>query len=126
MSEHFEGSVLTTVLPASLIVLSIVQNIVTTSCIPYPLKQSSHYLGAPFRNFVTLEDVTNPLGCEVRCSKSRPRALSALAFIASATWLGCLVYGIYMENTGYVVKCLIISFEWVRPLQSSLFSYPEQ
>jgi len=75
---------------------------------------------------VTLEDVTNPLECEVRSSKSRPRALSALAFIASAIWMGCLVYGIYVENTGYAVKCLISLFEWgyvsilmaVRPLST--------
>ena len=118
MSQRFEALELIMVLSASLIVLSIIQNIVTTSCIPYPVKQSSRHLGAPFRNFVTLEDVTNPLECEGRSSKSRPRALSVLAFIASASWLGGLVYGIYVENTGYAVKCLISLFEWVRAFQT--------
>lgn len=66
---------------------------------------------------MTLEDVMNPLEGEVRRSKSKPRALSALAFIPSASWLGCFVYGVYLENTEYAVKCLISSFAWVRTFQ---------
>jgi hypothetical protein len=107
-----------TVLSASLIAVAVVHDFVTTSSIPYPFKQSFRHLGAPFRNFLTLEDVMNPLEGEVRCSKSKSRALSALAFIASTSWLGCVVYGVYLENTEYAVKSLISSFAWVRTFQT--------
>lgn len=82
--------------------------------IPYPFKQSIRCLTAPFRNFLTLEDVMDPAKGEVRRSKSKPRVLSGLAFVASACWLGRFVYGVYLEDTEYAIKCLISTFTWVR------------
>ncbi|KAF8236776.1 pleiotropic drug resistance ABC transporter [Tricholoma matsutake] len=100
MSEGYEGSALITLLPSGLMVIAILYDL------------SFRHLGAPFRNFLTLEDVMNPSESEVRCSKSKPRILSVLAFIASASWLGCFVYGVYLENTEYAFKCLISSCAW--------------
>lgn len=113
MSERFENSQWLTVLPASFIVIAIVLDL-SAFFIPYPFKQSIRYLTAPFRNFLTLEDVMNPGEGEVRRSKAKPRVLSGLAFVASACWLGCFVRSLYLEDTEYAVKCLISTFTWVR------------
>lgn len=115
MLEGMQQS-LSTVLPATLALVAALHDFATAFQISYPFQQSLYRIGAPFRNFLTLEDVTDPVKTEVRRFKPKVLALSILAFIASAGWLGCFVYGVYLGNVEYAVGCLVTSLSWVRIL----------
>ncbi|KAF5385025.1 hypothetical protein D9615_001230 [Tricholomella constricta] len=114
MSTHYRELVLGTLLPGSFIILAIVNDVAKAIPVPkYLGKSSLNRLCAPLRNFVTNEDVMEPICTrEGRHFVLRTRVLSVLAFIASAGWLGCFVYGVILGDTSYASKALVAIFTW--------------
>ena len=73
-------------------------------------------LSSPFKNFLTLEDLTEPVDLTPRCPKVKNRFLVGLASILCVSWMGCLVFRVYMDDHVYAVKSMIQSVSWVSSL----------
>ncbi|KAF8167359.1 pleiotropic drug resistance ABC transporter [Crassisporium funariophilum] len=103
---------LNTLLPAAIILTAVSYDIVTS--IPYPktLRAVFHWLSAPFKNFLTLEDLLDPVDRTPISSRLKTRQNAGLACVALVGWVGCLMFGIYIKDNDYALKSLIQSISW--------------
>jgi hypothetical protein len=114
ISVEFRELFLGTALPGSMILLAIIQDCLKALRFPKLLQDLFRHIFSPFHNFITLEDVMDPAKSGFRHSPTKTRILSGLAFFASATWLGCFVYDVLLDNTMYAVRSFVASITWVR------------
>ncbi|KAJ6575411.1 pleiotropic drug resistance ABC transporter [Mycena capillaripes] len=68
-------------------------------------------LSSPFRDFLTLEDLEEPVGDNARRSRSKVVYLVALGLLQCAGFLGCLVYALVSGQRGATVS-LLLSLAW--------------
>ncbi|KAJ7786610.1 pleiotropic drug resistance ABC transporter [Mycena metata] len=65
----------------------------------------------PFQNFLTLEDLEEPVGERASRSRLKTRCLVALGLLQSAGFLGCFVYALASEGRGATAS-LLLSIAW--------------
>ncbi|KAJ7040325.1 pleiotropic drug resistance ABC transporter [Mycena alexandri] len=66
---------------------------------------------SPFQNFLTLEDLEEPVGDRASRSRLRTRCLVGLGLLQSAGFLGCFVYALASEGRGATAS-LLLSIAW--------------
>jgi hypothetical protein len=99
-----------TFLPATLVLVDIFCTLVgQLKC----LRTRLHYLSAPFRNFLTLEDLLDPVDDQPRPTALQSRVLTALAAVSAAGWLARLVFTIWIGETQHAMRCLVCTVSWV-------------
>ncbi|KIK07255.1 hypothetical protein K443DRAFT_129256 [Laccaria amethystina LaAM-08-1] len=98
-----------TFLPATLVLVDIFCTLVgQLKC----LRTRLHYLSAPFRNFLTLEDLLDPVDDQPRPTALQSRVLTALAAVSAAGWLARLVFTIWIGETQHAMRCLVCTVSW--------------
>ena len=65
---------------------------------------------------MTLEDLSEPVDLTPRCPKVKNRFLVGLASISFVSWMGCMVFRVYMNDHVHAVKSMVQSVSWVSPL----------
>ena len=65
---------------------------------------------------MTLEDLSEPVDLTPRCSKVKNRFLVGLASILFVSWMGCLVFGVYIDDHVYAAKSMVQLVSWVGSL----------
>ena len=103
-------------LPATFVLVDILCTLVGQ---PKCLRTRLHYISAPFRSFLTLEDLVDPVDDQPHATALQSRVLTALATVSAAGWLALLVFTIWIGETQHAVRCLVCTVSWVR--SSALF-----
>jgi len=111
LSEH----ALRSLTPAIAILCSVAYDLAAVVPLSKPLTDTLYTLCSPFKNFIALEDLVDHIAVqdEPRHFRLKTLALSSLAFIAAAGWLGCFVYGLHLEQADYAFAALVTSLAWV-------------
>lgn len=115
-SPEYRDLVLGTIIPTSFIFFAVFTAIVRAICIPLPkfVKRVLDAICGPFRNFLTPEEVMDTqCTAGVMTLIERTRALSIVALVASAGWIGCTVYGIVVKDIEYTFRALLAFMSWV-------------
>ncbi|KAJ7170194.1 pleiotropic drug resistance ABC transporter [Mycena filopes] len=98
------------ILSLLLISITIVHDITSRVQSPKHLKPWQT-LTAPFRNFLTLDDLEEPVGDRASRSRLKTSSLVVLGFLQSAGFLGCFVYALASEERGAAASVLL-SIAW--------------
>ena len=112
MAEHIPAWIAYN-LPGAIIFAVLLHDL--TSSIPQPkyVRAVFRWLSSPVRNFLTLEDLSEPVDLTPRCTKVKSRFLVGLASILFVSWTGCLVFRVYMDDHVYVVTSMVQAISWV-------------
>lgn len=102
-----------TLLPAVIILTALSHDIWTSTDHLRFLKKAWHVFSCPFQNFMTLDDLLEPVGPAAKVSWSKIRVLVALSTLSSIGWFGCLAFGFYTNDTYFTMRSLIFSICWV-------------
>ncbi|KAF8078960.1 ATP-binding cassette transporter [Lyophyllum atratum] len=116
MSRNEREFFLGALLPGGFVLLAVVQDLAKAIPARKPLgKGLFNKFCAPFQNFLTIEDIVNPVygTAEARRFVLRARILNILASIALAGWIGCFVYGAILRDTDYALRALVAIFTWI-------------
>jgi hypothetical protein len=105
-------------LPGAIIFAVLLHDLASSISQPKFVRAVCRWLSSPFRNFLTLEDLTEPVDLTPRCPEVKNRFLVGLASILFVSWMGCLVFRVNVDDHVYVVKSLAMvqSISWVSPL----------
>jgi len=95
-----------TVLPATIILLSVAYNLVASF-------KAWKWLTRPFHDFLAFEDLLEPIGPSFTVHNSTFRLLFGFATVSSVGWLGCLTFAIYTHHTSHAIRALILAACWV-------------
>lgn len=98
-----------TFLPATFVLVHIFCTLVGQ---PKCLRTRLRYLSAPFRSFLTLEDLLDPVDDQPHPTALQSRVLTALATVSAAGWLARLVFTIWIGETQYAMRCLVCTISW--------------
>jgi len=105
--------ILSILLPTGIVLLALILDIITSIKYPKVLRKAWIRFSSPFRNFMTLDDLLEPVGPTVKPSELRIRILAALAVVSLVGWLACLAYGVYSRDELYIIRALTFSICWV-------------
>jgi hypothetical protein len=105
-----------------LVFLTVVYDL--TSKVDWPKYPKSIWqsLSSPFQNFLTLEDLAEPVGDRASRSRLKAAALVGLALLQCAGFLGCFVHTWVSGQRDGSVLLLLLSLAWVRVLSSGFFA----
>jgi hypothetical protein len=109
--DYFHAS--GTLLPATIILLGIAYDLITSLPSILAVEKAWKWLTRPFRNFMVLDDLLEPIGPPVKVSNNTYRALSTLSVVSLVEWLGCLAFGIHTDDATRAVHALIFAICWV-------------
>ncbi|KAJ3517873.1 hypothetical protein NLJ89_g222 [Agrocybe chaxingu] len=84
------------------------------SSLPYPkiCQAIWRWSTAPFRNFLTLDDLLEPVDKTPIQYKHKTSTLIGLALLALVGWVGCMTYGISTNDRQYAIRALVFSICW--------------
>jgi hypothetical protein len=108
-------------LPGVIIFVALLHDLVSSVSLPKFVRAVFRWLSSPFRNFLTLEDLLDPVDLTLRYSKAKNRFLVGLASILFVSWMGYLIFSVYLDNHGNAVKPMIQSVSWVSSLNEKKF-----
>ena len=100
-------------LPGAIILVALLHDFVSSISQPKHIRTIFRWLSSPFRNFLALEDLSEPVDFTPRWSKLKNRVLVSLASVAFFGWVGCLVFGVYMDDYVYTMKSMVQLASWV-------------
>ena len=100
-------------LPGAIIFAVLLHDLASSISKPKFVQAFFRWLSSPFKNFLALEDLSEPIDLTPRYSKVKNRFLVGLASILFVSWMGCLVFRVYLDNHVYAVKPLVQSVSWV-------------
>ena len=103
-------------MPGVIIFVVLLHDLASSVSQPKFVRACFRWLSSPFRNFLTLEDLSEPVDLTPRCPKMKNRFLVGLASILFVSWTGCLVFRVYIDDHVYVVKSMVQSVSWVSSL----------
>ncbi|KAG6817909.1 hypothetical protein H0H87_012377 [Tephrocybe sp. NHM501043] len=113
MSPYYRDLVLGTIIPTIFVFLSILVGISKAIPQPKPIQRALTALCAPFRHFLTREEVMEPqYKPQAKTFVGKTRALSILALIEAVGWIGCAAYGVTLGDGLYTSKALIATVTW--------------
>lgn len=119
MAEHIPAGMVYH-LPGAIIVAALLYDLASSIYPPKFVRAAFRWLSSPFKNFLTLEDLLEPVDLTPRCPKVQNRFLVGLASILFVSWMGCLVFGVYVDDRVYAVKSMVQSVSWVSPLSKGI------
>jgi hypothetical protein len=102
-----------TAVPAVIIITALLLDIRSLIYCPRFLKNVYHGVSRPFQNFMTLDDLLEPVGPTAKVSVSKVRILMALSILSSVGWLGCFAFGFYTSDTSFTMRSFVFSICWV-------------
>ncbi len=100
-------------LSSSVIVYAIAYDVGSRLRFPKGIRKVYRCFVAPFKNFLTLEDLADPVGEPAVPSVTVTRALSVLACLQAFGWVGCLVYALVLNGASLSPTSLLAAFSWV-------------
>ena len=83
-----------TILPGVVVLLTLLWDVLSRISWPKPLRNVGRRLWSPFRDFLTLDDLTTELGPAQTPPAWKNRTLVALSSLEAATWAALLAYGL--------------------------------
>lgn len=107
-------------MPATIILIGIAFDLIVSLPFPFSVKKAWKWLTRPFRQFMTLDDLLEPIGPFVKISNATYRILSTLATLSIIGWLGCFAFGIYTNDVAYAIRAVIFVVCWVSFFAPSL------
>lgn len=107
-----------------LVSFTLVYDLTSRVQLPKSSKSIWQTLSSPFRDFLRLEDLAEPVGDNARRSRAKVVYLVALGLLQCAGFLGCLVYALVSGQRGGAIVSLLISLAWVRVNTFSTFLGP--
>ena len=100
-------------LPGAIIFAVLLHDFASSISQPKFVRAVFRWLSSPFRNFLTLEDFSEPVDLTPRCFKVKNRFLVGLASILFVSWMGWLVFRVYMDDHVYALRSMVQSVSWV-------------
>jgi hypothetical protein len=97
--------------PATIIILAIVTDFLSRRQLPKIIQVVWSALSAPFRNFVTLDDVGGPFSDDFPQQVRINRLLVSVALVCSIGWLAYFGYAIALREPW--TNALVASIAWV-------------
>ncbi|TFK19978.1 pleiotropic drug resistance ABC transporter [Coprinopsis marcescibilis] len=113
ISTSLSVSLAVRVTPALLLGLHLLATIFSATGWPVPVKNAWRSISRPFRNFLVLDDLLDPVDLELPKNPIAHRALSLLACIEAIGWCGCVGYSIYVESMGSITIDATYFICWV-------------
>lgn len=104
---------LETYLLASIFVLTFLHDILSAFRYPRQLRRFWIRFTSPFRDFLTLDDLLDPVDRTLTDRAVTGRYLAGLAAVEALGWIGRLIYAIILHHTDYATKSLVLSVSWV-------------
>ncbi|PPQ63821.1 hypothetical protein CVT24_009771 [Panaeolus cyanescens] len=98
--------------PLLLIFLSLLRDLTSSITLPKPLKASYRLVSAPFRNFLTLDDLLEPVDRTPKPTKTENKWLVVLAAVGFLGWTSCLVYAFSTKNHSLIHQSMVFSISW--------------
>ncbi|KAH7930921.1 pleiotropic drug resistance ABC transporter [Leucogyrophana mollusca] len=98
------------VCPGVLITVVVLYDIITAVSFPKGIQLLWRHISAPFRSFLTLDDLEDPIDQELSKPVSIHRALAVLALINSVGWLASFVYALALREPW--AQALLGTFSW--------------
>lgn len=74
-----------------------------------------YWIWNPFRNFVTLHDLSSPLELTDKSIRSKSRILTSIAILLVSYWTGCLAFNAVGGNVKLTIACTLSTLSWVSP-----------
>ncbi|KAG7452254.1 P-loop containing nucleoside triphosphate hydrolase protein [Guyanagaster necrorhizus] len=99
-------------LSLSVIVYAIAYDVGSRIRFPKSIRKVYLCFVAPFKNFLTLADLADPVGEPSVPSITITRALSVLACLQAFGWLGCLVYALVLNDASLSTTFLLKACSW--------------
>ncbi|KAK0481769.1 P-loop containing nucleoside triphosphate hydrolase protein [Armillaria novae-zelandiae] len=99
-------------LSSSVIIYAIAYDVGSRLHFPKTIRKVYRCFVAPFKNFLTLEDLADTIGEPAIPSVPVARALSVLACLQASGWLGCLVYALVLNGAPLSSTSLLAAFSW--------------
>jgi len=109
---------LNTLLPGSIIFAAFILDILWTLPWPAPFQFAWKWISSPFRNFLTIDDLLEPVDRSPSDAKFKNRCLAGLAFVSFLEWVGCIVFGVIMKDSNFMIMALVYSVSWVSRLDA--------
>ncbi|KAJ3575801.1 hypothetical protein NP233_g845 [Leucocoprinus birnbaumii] len=106
------SDVLSIVVPVCVILISILGEVFAALPIPKALRDFYRWLTSPFRNFLTLQDLSEPPGPAVDVSPSKTRILTVSASFASFSSLVCLIFQLSFNRRASAFRAGVLSVTW--------------
>ena len=104
-------------LPGVIIIAVLLHDLASSISQPKYVQAVFRWLSSPFRNSLTLEDLSEPIDLTPRCTKVKNRFLVGLASILFVSWTGCLVFRVVcIDDHAHAVKSMVQSVSWVSSL----------
>ncbi len=100
-------------LSVALIAFTLIHDATSRLHLPKALNIAAASISAPFRNFLTLQDVEGPVDTPAIPSPLKVRTMSCLAFLQAAGWLGSLTYSAVLHDASHVVFSVVTAASWV-------------
>ena len=104
---------LSTWLPAAIILSSLLFDLLSSIRYPKISRTLWNWTTSPFRNFLTVDDLLESFERTPEFSTIKNRYLIGLSSVALVGWVGCLVFGISVNDGEYATKALVYSISWV-------------
>jgi len=99
-------------LPAAIIFATLLHDLASSISQPKFVRAVFRCLSSPFRNFLALEDLSEPVDLTPRWPKVKNRILIGLASIMFVGWVGCLGFSLYMDDHIYAVNSMVQLASW--------------
>ncbi|PPQ81391.1 hypothetical protein CVT24_001829, partial [Panaeolus cyanescens] len=98
--------------PLILIFLSLLRDLTGSITIPKPIKASFCFVLTPFRTFLTLDDLLEPVDRTPKPTKTENKWLIVLAVVGFLGWTSCLVYAFSTKNYPFIHQSIVFSISW--------------
>lgn len=102
-----------TLVPAAIIAAAFLFSVSSTIPVPRRVLRLWTWLTAPFRNFLTIDDLWEPVDRTLPITKVASRILTGIAAVEFVAWMTYLGYMKYMDDLHGTAKSLIFSLAWV-------------
>ncbi|KAF8808123.1 pleiotropic drug resistance ABC transporter [Phlegmacium glaucopus] len=99
-------------LPGGIIIAVLLHDLASSISQPKAVRTAFRWLSSPFKNFLALEDLSEPVDFTPRWPNLKNRILVSLASASFVGWVGCLVFGVYMDDRVYAMKSMVQSASW--------------
>jgi len=112
-------------LPTAVIAFTLVHDVLVSvePSVPKVAQRIWIYLTSPFRNFLYLEDLEEPVKKLDGPPVQKIRALTILPLVQSIGWLGCFVYACVSRDVPMIIQSLLVSITWVRKLSCKIHRF---
>ncbi|KAJ7597443.1 pleiotropic drug resistance ABC transporter [Mycena floridula] len=99
--------------PLFIVCFAVIYDCISLIHVPKSLFAITSFLAAPFRNFLTPDEMANVVKKSLLPSVVAVRVLPLLAISQVALWLACLIYALVVGDAKYALECAISTTSWL-------------